>query len=101
MPLITQVFGLMFSAFEPHPRLLPSGHWSMRPLHNIGLLCTYRTGLLLVCAISLAACGSSGNRPPSGTISLEYIKTNGGRAVFQLENHSTQSLYFRGHSTPL
>jgi hypothetical protein len=73
----------------------------MRLLRTICLLCTYRTSLLLVCAISLAACGSSANRPPSGTISLEYIETSGGRAVFQLENHSTQSLYFRGHSTPL
>jgi hypothetical protein len=99
--LFLQAFRLMFSVFEPPPRSLPSERWSMRPLRTICLLCTRTTGLLLVCSTMLATCGSPANLPPSGTVSLEYIETSGDRAVFQLENHSTQTLYFRGHSTPL
>lgn len=91
----------MFAASGRLRRPLPSRNLSMRAACIMRPPYTHKAGLFLVFLTAIVACGSRADLVPSGTISLEYVETSGERAVFQLENRSTQSLYFRGRSTPL
>jgi hypothetical protein len=55
-----------------------------------------RISSIVVCASMLAACKPPVKGVPSGYISLVYEGLSGSSIDFELENHSTQTIYFRG-----